>query len=83
MQIFVGKIPLETSLVVWDLFFLKGPRALLRTAITIFQIVESDVVEFERFDEVLMYIQDFVAKDLSPSVLLLEFANEIKKAEFE
>ena len=41
------------------------------------------MVEFERFDEVLMYIQDFVAKDLSPSVLLLEFANEIKKAEFE
>ena len=56
VQIFVAKIPLETSLVVWDLFFLKGSRAILRTALTIFQIVEQDCLDFSRFDEVLIHV---------------------------
>ena len=36
VQIFVNKIPLETAFVVWDLFFLKGVRVLLRVALTVF-----------------------------------------------
>ena len=36
VQIFVAKIPMETLLVVWDLFLLKGIRVLLRVALTVF-----------------------------------------------
>ncbi len=36
VQIFVSKLPIETTFVVWDLFFLKGVRVLLRAALTIF-----------------------------------------------
>ena len=56
VQMFVNKIPLETLLVVWDLFFLKGVRVLIRVALTVFQIVQQDCYEFDRFDLVLMHI---------------------------
>ena len=83
VQIFFNKIPLETVLVVWDLFFLKGVRVLLRVALTVFSIVEQDCLEFDRFDEVLMHIQEFVLNELDPASLLNNFAQEIKRSEFK
>lgn len=83
VQIFVNKIPLETVLVVWDLFFLKGVRVLLRVALTVFSIVEQDCLEFDRFDEVLMHIQEFVLNELDPASLLNNFAQEITRSEFK
>ena len=66
VQMFVNKIPLETVLIVWDLFFLKGVRVLLRVALTVFQIVQQDCLEFDRFDLVLMHIQEFIERELDP-----------------
>ena len=83
VQIFVGKIPLETTLVVWDLFFLKGVRVLLRAALTIFQIVQQDCLEFDRFDLVIMHVQEFVMNELDPASFLSNFASEITHSEFK
>jgi len=83
VQIFVDKIPLETLLIVWDLFFLKGVRVLLRVALTIFQIVQQDCLEFDRFDLVLMHIQEFVKNELDPGSLLMNFASEVTRSEFK
>lgn len=80
---FVNKIPLETVLVVWDLFFLKGVRVLLRVALTIFQIVQHDCLEFDRFDLVLMHIQEFGMNELDPASLMNNFAPEITRSEFK
>ena len=83
VQIFVGKMPLETTFAVWDLFFLKGVRVLLRAALTIFQIVQQDCLDFNSFDLVLMHIQEFVEKELDPNSLLTNFAPEIPRSEFK
>ena len=39
VNIFVNKMPLETVLLVFDLFFLKGVKVLHRVALTVFQIL--------------------------------------------
>ena len=82
VQMFVNKIPLETLLVVWDLFFLKGVRVLIRVALTVFQIVQQDCLEFDRFDLVLMHIQEFIMNELDPVSLLNNFASDISRSEF-
>ena len=83
VQIFVAKIPMETLLVVWDLFLLKGIRLLLRVALTVFQIVQHDCLDFDRFDLVLMHIQEFIMNELDPASLLNNFASEIPRSEFK
>lgn len=35
MVLFVGELPEETELVVWDLFFLKGSYVIFRVALTL------------------------------------------------
>ena len=83
VQMFVNKIPLETVLIVWDLFFLKGVRVLLRVALTVFQIVQQDCLEFDRFDLVLMHIQEFIERELDPQSMLQNFAQDITKKDFK
>lgn len=83
VQIFVNKIPLETVLVVWDLFFLKGVRVLLRVALTVFDIVQEDCLGFDRFDLVLMHIQEFIMNELDPVSMLANFAQDITRSEFK
>jgi len=34
MVLFVGELPLETELLVWDLFFVKGSNLIFRVALT-------------------------------------------------
>ena len=34
MVLFVGELPLETELFVWDLFFVKGSNLIFRVALT-------------------------------------------------
>ncbi|KAL1879680.1 hypothetical protein VTK73DRAFT_6855 [Phialemonium thermophilum] len=43
MSCFIGTLPIETVLRVWDMFFYEGSRTLFRIALTIFKIGESEI----------------------------------------
>lgn len=44
MSCFIGTLPIETTLRVWDIFFYEGSKTLFRTAMAIFKLGESEVL---------------------------------------
>lgn len=44
MSCFIGTLPIETTLRVWDVFFYEGCKALFRTALAIFKAGESEIL---------------------------------------
>lgn len=43
MSCFIGTLPIETVLRVWDVFFYEGSRTLFRVALTIFKVGEAEI----------------------------------------
>ncbi|KAK0715063.1 rab-GTPase-TBC domain-containing protein, partial [Lasiosphaeris hirsuta] len=43
MSCFIGTLPMETVLRVWDIFFYEGSRTLFRIALTIFKLAEPEI----------------------------------------
>jgi hypothetical protein len=43
MSCFIGTLPIETVLRVWDIFFYEGSRTLFRIALTIFKVGEAEI----------------------------------------
>lgn len=82
VQMFVNKMPFETVQVVWDLFFLKGVKVLIRVALTVFSILQQDCLDFDRFDHVMMHVQEFIQVELTPESLLSNFAPDIPRKDF-
>ena len=39
--LFINHLPLETELVVWDLFFIKGIQVIFRVALTLFELMQG------------------------------------------
>jgi len=59
MSIFVGVLPIETVLRVWDAFLYEGPRALYRYALAVFKLGESEIRKYQPGDgELYMTVQN-------------------------
>ena len=43
MSCFIGTLPIETTLRVWDIFFYEGSKTLFRVALAIFKLGESEI----------------------------------------
>jgi hypothetical protein len=43
MSCFIGTLPIETTLRVWDSFFYEGSKTLFRIALTIFKLGEQEI----------------------------------------
>lgn len=43
MSCFIGTLPIETTLRVWDIFFYEGSKTLFRVALAIFKVGEAEV----------------------------------------
>lgn len=43
MSCFIGTLPIETTLRVWDVFFYEGSKTLFRVALAIFKLGESEI----------------------------------------
>jgi hypothetical protein len=70
MSIFVGVLPIETVLRVWDTFLYEGPRALYRYALAIFKLSEPDIRKYRPVDpEIFMIVQNLPRTCLDPNVL--------------
>jgi len=70
MSIFVGVLPIETVLRVWDSFLYEGPRALYRYALAIFKLGETEIRKFRPSDpELFMIVQNLPRTCLDPNIL--------------
>jgi hypothetical protein len=70
MSIFVGVLPIETVLRVWDSFLFEGPRALYRYALAIFKLGEPEIKKYRPGDgEIFMAVQTLPRRCLDPNIL--------------
>lgn len=70
MSIFVGVLPIETVLRVWDAFLYEGPRALYRYALAIFKLGESEIRKYQPGDgELYMTVQNLPRRCIDPNIL--------------
>jgi hypothetical protein len=70
MSIFVGVLPIETVLRVWDSFLYEGPRALYRYALAIFKLSEPEIRKYRPIDpEIFMIVQNLPRTCLDPNLL--------------
>jgi len=70
MSVFVGVLPIETVLRVWDAFLFEGPRALYRYALAIFKLGEGEIRKYRPGDgELFMAVQNLPRRCLDPNTL--------------
>ncbi|KAF1947781.1 hypothetical protein EJ02DRAFT_472138 [Clathrospora elynae] len=70
MSIFVGVVPIETVLRIWDAFLYEGPRALYRYALAIFKLGEPEIKKYRPGDgEIFMAVQTLPRRCLDPNIL--------------
>jgi hypothetical protein len=72
MSLFIGSLPLETTLRVWDVFFYEGSKTFFRVALAIFKASEKEILAVTDPMEVFQIIQTVPKKLLDANSLLEE-----------
>lgn len=62
MSCFIGTLPIETTLRVWDVFFYEGSKTLFRVALAIFKAGESEIKSINDPMEVFAVVQSLPRK---------------------
>lgn len=70
MSCFIGTLPIETVLRVWDVFFYEGSRTLFRVALTIFKLGEPEIKAVQDPMEMFGVVQQFPRKLLDANALM-------------
>ncbi|KAJ5155879.1 hypothetical protein N7492_008682 [Penicillium capsulatum] len=70
MSVFIGTLPLETTLRVWDIFFYEGSKTFFRVSLAIFKSCERDILAVSDPMEVFQVMQTVPKKLLDANILL-------------
>lgn len=70
MSCFIGTLPIETTLRVWDVFFYEGSKTLFRTALAIFKTGESEVLAVSDPMEMFGVVQAMPRRMLDANALM-------------
>jgi hypothetical protein len=70
MSCFIGTLPIESTLRVWDVFFYEGSKTLFRTALAIFKAGESEILAVTDPMEMFGVVQSMPRKMLDANGLL-------------
>lgn len=70
MSVFIGTLPLETTLRVWDIFFYEGSKTFFRVSLAIFKACERDILAVSDPMEVFQVVQTVPKKLLDANALL-------------
>lgn len=70
MSCFIGTLPIETVLRVWDIFFYEGSRTLFRIALTIFKTGEAEIKSVRDPMEMFGVVQSIPRRMLDCNALL-------------
>lgn len=72
MSVFIGSLPLETTLRVWDVFFYEGSKTFFRVSLAIFKASERQILAVSDPMEVFQIVQTVPKALLDANVLLDE-----------
>ena len=56
MCLFVGELPEETELLVWDLFFLKGSYVLYKVALTLVKMISVHILKLDKYNDIILVL---------------------------
>ena len=59
MSLFIGTLPIESVLRIWDILFYEGSRTLFRVALTIFKLGEQNIKDVSDPGEMFQAVQSF------------------------
>jgi len=68
--LFIGSLPLETTLRVWDVFFYEGSKTFFRVALAIFKASEKEILAVSDPTEVFQIVQTVPKRLLDVNSLL-------------
>lgn len=72
MSVFIGTLPLETTLRVWDVFFYEGSKTFFRVSLAIFKACEKDILAVTDPMEAFQIVQTVPKKLLDANTLIDE-----------
>ncbi|CAG8354479.1 unnamed protein product [Penicillium salamii] len=72
MSVFIGTLPLETTLRVWDVFFYEGSKSFFRVSLAIFKACERDILGVTDPMEAFQIVQTVPKKLLDANALIDE-----------
>lgn len=70
MSCYIGTLPIETTLRVWDVFFYEGSKTLFRVALAIFKIGENEIKSIGDPMEVFAVVQSLPRNMLDANALM-------------
>lgn len=70
MSCFIGTLPIETTLRVWDVFFYEGSKTLFRIALTIFKLGENEIKSVGDPMEIFQVVQAMPRRLLNANALM-------------
>ncbi|KAH7039632.1 rab-GTPase-TBC domain-containing protein [Microdochium trichocladiopsis] len=70
MSCFIGTLPIESALRVWDVFFYEGSRTLFRIALTIFKTGEPEIKAVKDPMEIFQTVQTIPRRLIDANVLM-------------
>ncbi|PGH06075.1 hypothetical protein AJ80_08243 [Polytolypa hystricis UAMH7299] len=70
MSFFIGTLPLETTLRVWDILFYEGSRTFFKTSLAIFRSGEKDILSLSDPMEIFQAVQAAPKKLLDANTLV-------------
>lgn len=70
MSVFIGTLPLETTLRVWDVFFYEGSKTFFRVSLAIFKSCEREIMAVSDPMEVFQVVQTVPKKLLDANTLM-------------
>ncbi|CZT08428.1 related to GTPase-activating protein GYP3 [Rhynchosporium agropyri] len=70
MSCFIGTLPIESTLRVWDSFFCEGSKTLFRIALTIFKLGEAEIKAVSDPMEIFQLVQNFPRKLVDCNALM-------------
>jgi hypothetical protein len=70
MSCYIGTLPIETTLRVWDVFFYEGSKTLFRIALAIFKISESEIKAVKDPMEMFGVVQAIPRRMLDANALM-------------
>ncbi|KAI0432511.1 RabGAP/TBC [Xylaria sp. FL1042] len=70
MSCFIGTLPIESTLRVWDIFFYEGSKTLFRIALTVFKLGEPEIKKVGDPMEIFQVVQTIPRKIIDVNGLL-------------
>lgn len=83
VQLLVNKMPIETVNLIWDMFLLYDMTNLFRALLTAISQVHDVLLNVDRFDEVLLTLQEFIATEFTPDMLINSLVEKISIEELQ